>query len=178
MRTLLAGAAFVLLSIGAAAPASAQSFTGCTPDCTLSLSGSAEVQAVGGRNFIDFGPQTVGSATFTFGTLVPAGGQYVVEIVGQNSANATFVFTSGMTSLGTFNLGGFAIGDVDVSFNVVSTAAGVAVTATTSGGNLEGKIDTVSVRAVPAPIAGAGLPVLAMMAGAWFIRRRKQKLDA
>jgi LPXTG-motif cell wall-anchored protein len=32
--------------------------------------------------------------------------------------------------------------------------------------------------AVPGPIAGAGLPAVLGLAGAWFVRRRKQKLAA
>ena len=58
-------------------------------------------------------------------------------------------------------------------------------TVTISGQNIRADLLTLNfsetltpVTAVPGPIAGAGLPALFGLAGAWFVRRRKQKLGA
>src|SRR4051794_39345691 len=54
------------------------------PACTsIVLAGNARFQATGGRDFIDFKPQSSGSALATFAGLSPST-PYFIDIVGQN----------------------------------------------------------------------------------------------
>jgi len=188
MRTLIA------LTLGAgllaAAPAQADIITEICPACTsIALTGNARFQAQGGRNFINFLPQASGSALATFaglGNTLP----YFIDIVGQNNNNSAFEFIlNTTTNLGVWNLDGFAQGDIDVSFDFVSSATGGGQLLITSlNGNFEGHIDTIGVRpntdcpdctptplGAPGPIAGVGALPLFAMGGLAFWRRRRAR---
>jgi hypothetical protein len=189
MRNLLA----LILGAGllAATPALAidPAILEICPACTsIVLTGNAEFQAVGGRNFIDFSPQATGSALATFAGLNITS-PYFIDIVGQNNNTSDFMFTlNTTTNLGVFNLDGFAQGDVDVTFNFISSATGGGTLLITSlNGNFEGHIDSIALRpntdcpdctptpvGVPGPIASGGLPVLLVWGGLAWYRRRKQ----
>jgi MYXO-CTERM domain-containing protein len=190
MRHLLA------LTLGAgllaAVPARADIITEICPACTsIVLTGSAAFQATGGRNFIDFDPQTTGSALATFAGLT-IGGNTFIDIVGQNSNNSFFDFRlNTATGLGTYNLDGFASGDVDVSFNFIAaaTTGSLLITSGTTHNNFEGKIDLIAIRTtppdcpdctptpvgLPGPVAGVGLLPLFAMGGFGFWRRRRAR---
>jgi hypothetical protein len=159
------------------------------PACTsIVLTGNADFQATGGRNFIDFAPQATGSALATFAGL-PIGGTTFIDIVGQddNGSNFDFVLNT-TTNLGVFSLGGFDKAAVDVTFDFISSATTGSLLITSTGGNFEGKIDTIGIRTIPAdcpdctptpvgvpgPIASGGLPVLLVWGGLAWYRRRKQ----
>jgi hypothetical protein len=148
MKRLLA---FVTLAAGlSATPALAVDpiIAEICPACTsIVLTGNATFQATGGRNFIDYKPQATGSALATFAGL-NISSPYFIDIVGQNSHNADFMFTlNTTTNLGTFNLDGFAVGAVDVTFNFISSATGGGTLLITSAdGNFEGKIDSIALR--------------------------------
>jgi hypothetical protein len=163
------------------------------PACTsIVLTGNAEFQAVGGRNFIDFSPQATGSALATFAGL-NIGEGYFIDIVGQNNNTSNFEFTlNTTTNLGTYNLNGFALGDVDVTFSFIASATGGGTLLITStDGNFEGHIDTIAVRlngdgscapdcvpfGVPGPTAGVGaVPLLAFLGFLlWRWRREDQQ---
>src|SRR5205085_9576841 len=58
------------------------------PACTsIVLTGNADFQATGGRNFIDFPPQATGSAPATF-TGPASGGRTVIDIVAPYNTNS------------------------------------------------------------------------------------------
>src|SRR4051794_34183596 len=109
----------------AATPTDAQIIAEICPSCTsIVLTGNAAFQATGGRNFIEFAPQATGSALATFAGL-SATTPYLIDIVGQNDNGSNFDFVlNSVTNLGTFNLNGFAQGDVDVTFSFTSSAGG------------------------------------------------------
>lgn len=181
-----------LLGVGLmSSPALAQVdpvITEICPACTsIVLTGNAQFQAVGGRNFIDYSPQATGSALATFAGL-NATSPYFIDIVGQDNANSNFQFTlNTTTNLGVFSLGGFSPNDVDVTFSFISSATGGGTLLITSvDGNFEGHIDTIALRpntdcpdctptptGVPGPIAGAGL--LPLLAGLGFVRWRRRR---
>jgi MYXO-CTERM domain-containing protein len=159
------------------------------PACTsIVLTGNADFQATGGRNFIDFAPQATGSALATFAGL-PIGGTTFIDIVGQddNGSNFDFVLNT-TTNLGVFSLGGFDKSAVDVTFNFVSAATTGSLLITSVGGNFEGKIDLIGIRTTPpdcpdctptplgtpGPVAGVGLLPLFGMGGLAFWRRRRR----
>lgn len=159
------------------------------PACTsIVLTGNADFQATGGRNFIDFAPQATGSALATFAGL-PIGGNTFIDIVGQDNNNSNFDFVlNTTTNLGVFSLGGFDKAAVDVTFNFISSATTGTLLITSTGGNFEGKIDLIGIRTTPpdcpdctptplgtpGPVAGVGaLPALAMLGGLAFWRRRR-----
>jgi hypothetical protein len=161
------------------------------PACTsIVLTGNADFQATGGRNFIDFAPQATGSALATFAGL-PIGGNTFIDIVGQdnNGSNFDFVLNT-TTNLGVFSLGGFDKSAIDVTFNFIAAATTGTLLITSTGGNFEGKIDLIGIRTtppdcpdctptpvgVPGPIAGAG--VLPLLGAVWFVRRRRQRASA
>jgi hypothetical protein len=160
------------------------------PACTsIVLTGNADFQATGGRNFIDFHPQATGSALATFAGL-SVGGNTFIDIVGQdnNGSNFDFVLNT-TTNLGVFSLGGFDKGAVDVTFNFVAAATTGSLLITSTGGNFEGKIDLIGIRTtppdcpdctpnpvgVPGPTAGVGaLPLLTWLGVlGWRWRRRE-----
>jgi len=185
--TLIAG----LLGLATPALAVDPIVTEICPTCTsITLTGNADFQATGGRNFIEFAPQATGSATFLFGGLNP-NDPYFIDVVGQNSANAMFEFTlNSVTGLGTYNLDGFALGAVDLTFSFLSNGlGGGSLLITSVDGNFEGKIDSIGLRldvehcpdcvptptAVPGPVAGAGaVPLLAWMGFVGFRRWRRR----
>jgi MYXO-CTERM domain-containing protein len=160
------------------------------PACTsIVLTGNADFQATGGRNFIDFAPQATGSALATFAGL-PIGGNTFIDIVGQdnNGSNFDFVLNT-TTNLGVFSLGGFDKAAVDVTFSFIAAATTGSLLITSTGGNFEGKIDLIGIRTtppdcpdctptpvgLPGPIAGVGLLPLFAMGGFGFWRRRRAR---
>jgi MYXO-CTERM domain-containing protein len=192
MNRLLAltlGAGLLAATPALAAPPAVDISEIC-PACTsIVLAGNADFQAQGGRNFIDFAPQATGSALATFAGL-QIGGTTFIDIVGHDNATSDFAFTLNTTTmLGTFSLGGFPPGVVDVTFDFIANATTGSLLIESVNGNFEGHIDLIAVRStppdcpdctptpvgVPGPIAGAGLPALFAMGGLAFWRRRRAR---
>jgi MYXO-CTERM domain-containing protein len=67
-----------------------------------------------------------------------------------------------------------------VQFSAAPTEAILSATFSNASDDFEAAAFTTtpSTLAAPGPVAGAGLPALFGLAGAWFVRRRKQKLAA
>jgi len=108
-------------------------------------------------SFVGF-PLGVTAGTFDSGTL---------DLTSAATYNPDFITAHGGTASGAEAafLAGLFSGEA--YFNIHSTVV--------PAGEIRGFLTP---QAVPGPIAGAGLPALLGLAGAWFVRRRKQKLAA
>jgi len=169
MRYLRVGALVLLLACSGAAQATVYdfSFSGWENDVTFTR-GSGVLQADGFGSGL---PIFVLSGTTS--TTLYSGGP------GCNLHPSTCTPSGGST--GSITAASFWEGrgpPLALTFRVTTPQMGIG----TSVGGPPGLTLSLSERpdaiAVPAPIAGAGLPVLAGLAGAWFVRRRKQRLAA
>jgi hypothetical protein len=106
------------------------------------------------------------AVTFTVPTTSPTTGTFNAilsgVVVAGPAGGAHIDFTTGAIPF-TFSQGAFTltVNDVDVSPNGNAPITG-----------------QILITAVPGPVAGAGIPVLLGMAGAWFVRRRRQARTA
>jgi len=177
MRYLLTALALTLGVGLSTAPTQAQ---------VISLTATEAASFNGSGTQINFPGNAAGKA-FTSLTLGP--GPVTLNISGQTNNNSAFdVFFAGRQVADNLDLGGNGNDVQQVSFVLAAQAFGTLLfqpVRLSENANFEGHLDaislapTVTVTAVPGPIAGAALPVLLLAGGyAWIRRRRSPRLPA
>lgn len=179
-QLLVAGG--LLMGLAVSAPsAQAQTFTLTPSNTTVTganfIAGDTRIQ------FNALGETTISMLPSTIGQ------QYTISLTGQNDNSASFFNffidpdgsgPAGFTQLGgNFNFGpGFTTLTLPSFTNLGSTDSFKIVVGGTNN-NGEGQIQTsITLRAVPGPVAGTGVLALLGLAAAWLVRRRRHRAAA